>query len=245
MKVNLYAFLVLVFGCSLLSYGQSGKANQFAPSSVLADGNWYKIATTTDGVYKLTYQNLIDLGLPQPIKSSDFRLYGNGGAMLPEANAAFRYDDLIENAVFINDQGDGYLNPGDYILFYGQSPTKWNYNQTDSTFKHIKNLYSDTTYYFVTMKSGSPKRIAPYPVISSVPDITVNASDYYGAHELDSLNLINSGKQWVGEVFDQALTHNFTYVIPNVDKTRLMHAFSRTDPRRSLLVPARPVFSGP
>ncbi len=223
MKVNLYAFLVLVFGCSLLSYGQSGKANQFAPSSVLADGNWYKIATTTDGVYKLTYQNLIDLGLPQPIKSSDFRLYGNGGAMLPEANAAFRYDDLIENAVFINDQGDGYLNPGDYILFYGQSPTKWNYNQTDSTFKHIKNLYSDTTYYFVTMKSGSPKRIAPYPVISSVPDITVNASDYYGAHELDSLNLINSGKQWVGEVFDQALTHNFTYVIPNVDKTRLMH----------------------
>ncbi|MEI6122984.1 MAG: type IX secretion system sortase PorU [Bacteroidota bacterium] len=196
----------------------------FANNSVLANGTWYKIGTTKQGVYKLTYQNLVDLGLPQPIKSADFRLYGNGGAMLPEANATFRYDDLIENAVYINDNDDGYLNPGDYILFYGQSTTIWDYNAISATFQHTKNLYADTAYYFITLQTGIPKRVSNYPAIAAPADTVLTSFNDYQYHELDSINLLMSGRKWLGEVFNQTTSYDFTCIFPNLDKTKPLQA---------------------
>ncbi len=219
MKNRFLIIFFLSFFCSLFSFGQHTKTSQFATSSVLADGIWYKIGTTADGVYKLTYQNLIDLGLPEPIKSSDLRLYGNGGAMLPEPNAGFRCDDLIENAVYISDNGDGYINPGDYILFYGQSTTLWAYDPASLTFIHTKNLYADTAYYFITLKPGIAKRVTSYLNITAAADTSVDFFNDYQCHEIDSLNLLMTGKRWLGEVFGQTTIHNFTCIFPNVDKT--------------------------
>ena len=68
-------------------------------SSVLAQGNWYKIATNKSGIYKLSFSSLESLGVNvNNLQTSALRLYGNGGGILPNLNSDFRHDDLVENA---------------------------------------------------------------------------------------------------------------------------------------------------
>ena len=37
------------------------------------------------------------------MQTTDIKLYGNGGGMLPHLNSDFRYSDLVENAIKIHD----------------------------------------------------------------------------------------------------------------------------------------------
>ena len=91
----------------------------YRASSVLATGNWYKIAIKDAGIYKIDIAFLSSLGInTSNLASNSIRLFGNGGSMLPEANNIFRPDDLEENAIMVVDGGDGVLNAGDYILFF-------------------------------------------------------------------------------------------------------------------------------
>jgi hypothetical protein len=56
------------------------------------------------------------------ISSAAIRIFGNGGAMLPEWNAVPRPDDLQENAIEVVDGGDGVFNNNDYLIFYAPDP---------------------------------------------------------------------------------------------------------------------------
>ena len=69
-------------------------------NSVLALNDWYKISTDKNGVYKIDYDNLQDLGIDVTnLQTQTIRLYGNGGGMLPHLNSDFRYTDLKENPI--------------------------------------------------------------------------------------------------------------------------------------------------
>ena len=97
------------------------KNKSYSNSSVLASGNWYKVAVYKKGIYKLTYDDLVKLGMNvAEINPTNIRVYGNGGGMLPFANSAFRYDDLQENAIYVSDGGDNKFDSVDYVLFMGK-----------------------------------------------------------------------------------------------------------------------------
>jgi len=81
---------------------------------------------------------------PTQFNDSVIRIVGNGGGMLPEANSGPRTDDLREISIMVVDGNDGRLDPGDYILFYGEGPDKWTYDYTTHLYSHSKNLYSTT-----------------------------------------------------------------------------------------------------
>lgn len=171
-----------------------------AINSVLATGDWYKIAIKEKGIYKIDYGFIKDkLGVdPATINPSNIRLYGNGGIMLSENNAVSRPQDLVENAIEVVGGSDGVFNSGDYILFYANGPTKWSYSSTSSSFVHEKNLYEDSSYYFLNFDSGSGLRIASQ---SSQPSATTTVSSYddYQVHEEDLVNLGKYGKTFWGE----------------------------------------------
>jgi hypothetical protein len=140
--------------------------------SVLENGKWFRISLQKTGIYKITYNDFVSMGFdPATIDPSKISVYGNGGGMLPESNATGRADDLIENAIFVQDGGDGNLDPGDYVLFYGESPDSWVLDYTSRHFSHQKNLYSDSTFYFVTVGTTAgyhrfhhlPKTLLPTP----------------------------------------------------------------------------------
>ena len=193
----------------------------FSSNSVLASGEWYKIAILKDGVFKLTYDFLNDLGIDiENVTSSDFKLYGNGGKPLPELNSVYRADDLVQNAVHVEDGLDGSFDQEDYVLFYGQSPHEWIYNSVYSKFEHQINKYSDSTFYFITFSNTgeTPKRINSQ-VNQTPTNINVNSFNDFDFYEKETINLIRSGDMWFGDVFDVQTSYSYTFNFPNIENS--------------------------
>jgi len=192
----------------------------FAPYSVLNTGTWYRIGVTTDGIYELNSAFFLKAGIDtSKLNPSYIRIYGNGGAMLPQSNAVYRPDDLIENAIYVQGQKDHSFKSNDYVLFYGQSPNVWAYDSADGHFHHTVNVYSDTTFYFINIDLGPGKRISNETLSAGIPTDTVNIFDDYAYHELDGVNLIQSGCEWMGEVFESATFYDFSFPYPNISNS--------------------------
>lgn len=186
-------------------------------SSVLATGKWYKIGVTQDGVYKIDKTILSDLGIDAAnIDPRNIRIYGNGGKLIPEKNSVFRYDDLQENAINVIGENDGVFDNGDYILFYGQSTDSWKKSgDVRLPYEHQTHYFSDTSFYFITTDLGLGKRIASQNSLSNSPNTTTNSQDYYGIHELNSINKVKSGREFYGEIFDLTTSYSFGFSIPD------------------------------
>jgi hypothetical protein len=185
---------------------RSGSNPNYAQNSVLSNGNWYKFGVSKNSIYKLDYNFLTTLGLnPANIDPRNIRIYGNGGGMLPEENAAYRHDDLVENAIIVVGENDGRFDQGDYILFFAKGPDQWSYNNTDQRYQFEKNHYSDLYYYFITTDMGSGKRVSSAATINN-PNITINSFDDFSAHESDEYNFITSGREWYGDLFNFSIT---------------------------------------
>lgn len=200
-------------------------AQTFAANSVLSSGNWYRIAVVSDGIYELNYSFLKSLGMPvDKINPKSIRVYGNGGAMLPYPNSVFRHDDLVENPIqFFGNAMDSVIKQNDYFLFFGQGPNRWLRNTAaDSAchpFSHVVNVYSDTSFYFITADMpGNGKRVITNPSSSNSPNTpAVTTFNDYAYHEADLVTLLKSGRQWYGEAFDILPSYTFNFNFPNID----------------------------
>jgi hypothetical protein len=190
----------------------------YADNSVLRVGDWYRIAARETGIYKISYQDLEDMGIsPGQIDPRSIRIYGNGSGMLEEANSLPRKDDLMENTIFIEGESDGSFDPGDYILFYGESPVAITYNDFFQKYEHEVNFYTDQTFYFLTIGDGPGKRVLTQNPLVEEPTHEVYNFEDFVFHEKDSLNLIKSGKIWYGEVFNTQLEYFFNFNLKDLD----------------------------
>ena len=190
-------FLILwfVFVASLFSQPT------YPERSVLSQGKWYKIGVSSSGIYKITYQNLLELGLSaDEIHNGRPAIFGNGGRMLPLKNSAVQYSDPVENAIYVSDN-DGVFGLQDYILFYAEGPEGWNYNVQKQAFDYEINSYSTSSYYFLTFNPdiSQGKRITLQPDAATPSDFVVNTFPEHVSHEKELKNPMNSGSQWVGE----------------------------------------------
>ena len=204
----LFFFIFIFFKIALSQY-----------NSVLSSGNWYKIATNQNSVYKLDYSDLNSMGIDiSDVNISNIKIYGNGGGMLPSLNSDFRYDDLIENSIKIHDlNNNNFFDYEDYILFYGQSPHVWKYDSISQNFNHHRHLYSDNVYYFINVdQERTGKRIQEKPIVINA---TTNISSFndYQIHELETYNLIKSGKKWMGESFNFDKNQFFDFNFPDIN----------------------------
>ena len=191
----------------------------YSAQSVLSSGYWYKISVQQPGVYKIDVPFLNSVGFnTAALASTSIRLYGNGGTMLSEANNGPWTDDLRENPIQVVDGGDGILNGSDYILFYANGPDEWLKDSVNQLFQHRKNVYSDRSFYFLTV-GGNGRRVASLPVAGS-PVVTVNSFSERYFHELDTVNFLGSGREWYGEEMSnlpgRSLTRNFSVNFPNL-----------------------------
>jgi len=191
----------------------------YAPNSVLATGNWAKIGVTKEGVYKIDANTLSGMGISSGgIASAAIRLFGNGGAMLTEGNAAPRPDDLIENAIAIEDGADGVFSGNDFLVFYAPGPHQWVKDSLNKRFTHLKNLYSDTAYYYVSI-GGVGKRVQS-PTAPTQATLQVNSYQERYFYENDLVNLLSSGKEWLGESFSSSAANKaFSVDWPNRNLT--------------------------
>jgi hypothetical protein len=213
----------------------------YKTNSVLSTGAWSKVAIKESGIYKIDVPFLAILGFnTSNISTGSIRLFGNGGNMLSEANAELPVDDLSENAIMVVDGGDGLFNGSDYFLFYGAGPDRWLKDSLNKRFIHQKNLFSDSAYYFITI-GGIGKRITSLQV-NTPPTLSVNSFNERIFHELDTINLLSSGKEWLGEEFADApgktLSRSFSISVPNIITSSLSTLISNCV-ARSINVPSR------
>ena len=201
---------ILFILCSVVGYGQ-------VTNSVLANGNWYKFATDTTGIFKIDKSFLQQLGIStNNLNPKKIHIYGNGGQLLPEFNGDFRYDDLQENAIFIVGEEDNSFDSNDYILFYAKGPHSWEVNPAQGTVNHIQNIYSDKSYYFMTINEDDGKRIqSSSPVIGSASTQITTFNDYV-FYEKETINLFAAGKKWLGEDFSVDNELSLEIPFPNI-----------------------------
>ncbi|MBC7923133.1 MAG: type IX secretion system sortase PorU [Ferruginibacter sp.] len=207
--------MLKILRLTLLASGLLGGTNARAQHSVLAQGDWYKIGVVKGGLHRMDAAFLRGLGIPVgSILPAHLRLYGNGGGMLPQPNATPRPADLTENAILVVGEADGRFDEGDYLLFYAQSPHPIAYDAAKQRFGHQTNLYSDTTFYFLTTGDAPGWRVPDQAGIAS--ENQLNAFDDYVFHEKESKNFLQSGREWYGETFDFTPEHRFTFDLPGV-----------------------------
>lgn len=194
-------------------------SDAYASASILATGAWFKFAVGSDGIHRLTYDDLKNAGVDVgSIDPRNLRIYGNGGGMLPEANSAKRIDDLLENTIFVFGEEDGRFDQGDYLLFFGQSPDRWVFDNRDLLFHHRKNVYSDRMYYFLNFDQGRGKRISSISSTTNPATYLVNRFADYTFYEKDDINLIKSGREWWDrQYFDITTVRNYAFSFPNID----------------------------
>ena len=110
---------------------------------------YYKVKTGKNGIHRLTYDNLLEAGLPlTAIDPRKLQLFHRGE----------------EVSIHVQGEEDGIFDAGDYIDFYGLKN-----DGTQDTELYLRssyqahmyyNLFSDTTAYFLTPSSGQGKRMA-------------------------------------------------------------------------------------
>jgi hypothetical protein len=184
--------------------------DSYSPSSKLSKGLWFKIAVTSDGIYRIDYSKLKQLGLENP---SNPMIFGNNSGQLSYYNDAPKPDDLKEMSIQIFTGSDGIFNEGDYLLFFAKGTGRWIYNENTKQYDYIHHNYSDTAFYFLTSGPAPGKEI----VAAAEPDqpATYNSSesDDLFIHEQDVVNLIQSGREWFQEISAIHIDPGFTELI--------------------------------
>ncbi|MBK8921605.1 MAG: type IX secretion system sortase PorU [Saprospirales bacterium] len=215
------------------------RGGPFTYTSALSAGILYKFGVGQSGVYKLDFnflKNELGISNLESIDPRQIRLFGNGGAMLPEKTNDQRPDDLVENAIVVVGEADGKFDNNDYILFYATGPSPWSYrsanNDTELTIR--QHLYDRYAYYFIKTGDGPGLRVQEqasvqasavteaFDDVQRLEDEKVNLLDYFNSAQ-------GSGKRWFGDYFFQTRERSYTFNFPNLlasDQGRLRVEFA-------------------
>lgn len=128
-------------------------------SAIRAETERWRIQVREEGIYQIDFDALVQAGvLTQSLPSSQLRLYYGGGEALSVGEAAGP-QPLVEAPVIVEDGGDGHIDEGDYLLFYGESVNRWEHDPETGTYSFRRNLYTtDNTYFLEVDSAGSGGR---------------------------------------------------------------------------------------
>ena len=196
---------------------RSRRSATLVEDSVLANGTWYKFAVDRTGIFKLNSSFLQQLGIDvSSLDPRNIRIYGNGGAMLPQLNSSFRHENLQENSVYVSGEQDGVFNSNDFVLFYAVGPDDWE-TSSESNITHRKNRYSDHAFYFISVDNGIGKRISSASVLETDATDQISSFKDFVFYEKDLTNLFGSGQEWFGDSFQIKNTRNYSIDFQNLD----------------------------
>ena len=162
---RLYIFIIFCF------VTLKGVAQTYGNEWVNFALTYYKINTGANGIYRLTYTNLNNVGFPVGQDNQRIQLFHRGQ----------------ELAIYVEDaNGNDLFDAGDFIEFYGQvndgTLDAALYQPASAQPHAYYNLYSDTTAYFITHNpAATGKRIA------NLAPFTGGTIDTYHFSELISL----------------------------------------------------------
>ena len=186
-------------------------------NSVLSSGGWHRFYVDKSGVFRLSKNFLEQIGVNvNTIDPRTLKIFGNGGKMIPYSNTINYPIDLVENAITVVGEEDGVFNNGDFILFYAEGPKGI---IEDNRVNTNINPYTDKSYYYINVSSGSGKRIEPFVQPTGNIDLIIDTFHDYQYHELDEYNIASIGRRWFGDRFDVENVKTFEFLFPDLITT--------------------------
>lgn len=199
----------------------------------------YRFQVSEEGIYRLTFDDLVDAGVELPqggVTSSLIRIYGNGGAELPRDPGAVAVLGIEECAVYMNDGGDNVFGPGDWLLFHGRG-AGGRVRHSDNVWRYAVNHYSTVNHYWLYIDpSGGGRRMESFGVNARPETVSgTGIAHYYYEPEGYIYNIgsfKNSGIEWYGHNFDgpSRISYGFNLQhpvlnLPVVLKVRIVKSF--------------------
>ena len=161
---------------TLLNY-EEGRAWRVRPSTAPArpsgdyfttSANWVKLVVRERGMHRVSPQDLEDLGVdPGAIDPSTIRVLSGGGLPVPWDVTEDRADWMDECTILVEGEGDGTLDPGDGIVFYGLPVDGWadELGADDSLELYHENPFANDNVYWLTWEApGTPSGFAGEPL---------------------------------------------------------------------------------
>ncbi len=192
-------------------------STQVPVPSVLSTGEWFRLGVTEEGMYRLDASYLSSIGINlTSVDPRTIKIYGNGGAVLPENPTAARPVGLVENAILVQGGGDGQFNSGDAVIFYGRGTRGWTYDPILRVYRHNVHYYSDINYYWLTFGGAMGRRMQDQPSISDSPvSIPDKFTDLVYVDE-EKINFLSSGKAWYGQSVNVGSSFTHVFQLPGV-----------------------------
>jgi len=193
--------------------------------------NWLKIRLDTTGIYCITGRDLEDAGVsPGTIDASGLRLYTGGGLPLVESLAERPPDWMRMAAIKVIDDGDGWIDRADSILFYGLGAHDWAnfYGPAFGIEAHYGSFFSDHNYYWLTWGgtfTEPPKRMEVVEAIQcdACPDCYEPDSFVERVHMEEDWRYafsIRADDGWYWRLLNLNNTATFTVPTPYPDQAR-------------------------
>ena len=183
-------------------------------------GTWLKIPLTEDGLYHLTVNYLSAAGLAvDALDPARLRLLAPAQLGRPMSNRVGtpREENLVELAIQVRDGGDGRLDDGDDILFYGQGPR--GFDLVDGNLAFVQHPYTNEAYVWLHIPTDPDipdgLRMAQgrtYATSENV--ITTGRSRYH--HEIDAFNGFDSGPEWYQTPLSKGTSLSIPLITPQL-----------------------------
>jgi len=181
---------------------------------------YYKISTASNSPYQLTYDDLLEVGIPlATIDARAIRMYHRGE----------------EVAIRITGQNDGRIDQGDVIQFLGKSndgvsDTPLYQNLSDQAHQYY-NLFSDTTAYFLTWRLDGTvgKRMIERSIVNNTSSLAAEESILQSKLQLYTQNgdrgqryspqddvyksSFDLGEGWTGSAFTASTDFTMTNIV--------------------------------
>lgn len=189
-RIKVHIALVLI-----ALVGSIANAQPYGDEWIDYNKTYYKISVATEGIYRITYTDLVNAGFP--VSSVD-----------PRRIQLFHRGE--EQAILVSGQGDAVFNTSDFIEFYGvrnNGTLDADLYQPASAQPHqFYNLYSDSTAYFLTyhLTSTNGKRM------STFSENNVGGLPAESSHEEDAL-LLNVAQYSPGQSFNSGDVTKYSF----------------------------------
>jgi hypothetical protein len=194
--------------------------------STWPEGSLYKISVRETGLYRVTGEWLQSHGFNFIGQSSaKLHLLGNGGHLLPRDFNRARDTLLIEDAIWVEDGGDGAFDAEDYFIFYGQGLKGYDYIDGNSyQFNDLahQSPYSLDNVYFVRYDANGadglrmlslPSTSAGGTPVTSTRGHVVRDDDVFIFHTAD---FSESGLIWYMATIVPGDVRSFVTTLPGV-----------------------------
>lgn len=228
-KVTELSYHIDYTAAKLTSAKNGASKTAVATVSAMKTGDWYKIGVLKSGVYKLDYNFLkLFTNNVDNIDPRKIRIFGNGTGMLPESALDDVPLTLEENRIMVVGEGDGSFDENDYVLFYAVGPHVWEFDSIQNFYNQRYHLYSDTAFYFVNYGETNGLRIQTAGSYSGTTTDIITTYQSYQHHEIDTFQLNQSGRLWLGERFAGSISsYSVNFKFKNINSSYPLYVKGR------------------